>query len=400
MAEPISSSAGSRVLLVTSADEAISLTRATEIFQADIFISAAVLGLQTAKPVLDRFVHLSQVASIISKRASGSFMPISVENLLSTPKNITALRDFFNADGPVLGGNLVEANANYASLHAAGIELVAPVQIPVLIETVRGDEKSTTKSISWLTADQVSLLSVFPKSGSSSYPGSEERTWEFKDSKGKVVQTVRYTIFEDYANRRPQLSSLADGLAVLTDLVNDVSEQLSLELQFAQRASEEASRTLESAEAFKKNQDALIQNIETTNNELIDASLRIMQLLHRERQLLIIRQDAKDKQEAALESHVAVAMSTAISPIFTVATFLSEDDEKFNIPSIASDEEFSKVQKSPLDANRRTDSRELKARPTSTEQSVDPGESEVKSLSSDDMKKSLTRSSGVGKSRT
>ena len=78
MSTPVSSSASIRAILVTSADEAVSLTRATEIFQADTFISAALMGLQTAKPVLDRFLQISQVAALIAKRATGSVVQISV----------------------------------------------------------------------------------------------------------------------------------------------------------------------------------------------------------------------------------------------------------------------------------------------------------------------------------
>ncbi len=396
MADPISSSAISRVSVVASADEAISLTRATEIFQADTLISAAVLGLQTAKPVLDRFVHLSQVASIISKRSAGSFTPISVANLLATPKNSTALREFFNADGPVLGSNLDEANANFASLQGAGIEIVAPVQIPVLVEIVRGDEKTSTTAIAWLTPDHVSSLSAFPKSGSSPYPGSEERIWELKDSKGKVVQTTRYTIFEDYANRRPQLSSLADGLALLTEMVNDVSEQLSLELKFAQRASVEANRTLESAEAFKKDQDALIQNIDATNTELVDASLRIMQLLHRERQLLIIRQDANDKEAATLSRLGSEARITSISPLDHLASMLSGDERKFDIHSAGMEEIADKDRKPSTDIGLEVDFLKMESRSEDAEKDDRPEDSKIKSHPRDSMKNNPAGSADSG----
>ncbi len=333
MSTPVSSSASIRAILVTSADEAVSLTRATEIFQADTFISAALMGLQTAKPVLDRFLQISQVAALIAKRATGSFVPISVTSLEATSKNSSALRALFNADGPVLGSNLDEANSNYAALLSAGIELNAPIQTPVLIETDRADGKPSTKSVTWLSADQLSLLAALPKANASAYPGSVERTWELRDAKGKVIQVIRYTIFDDYANRRPQLSSLADGLVLLTQMVSDTAEQLSLELKFAQRASAEADRKLESSDAFKKEQDVLIMNIQSANDELIESSQRLMQFMHRERQLLIIRQEAIDKKSANSPIPAIDFPDVQVEPVGNIYESSTVDDRRLLLDS-------------------------------------------------------------------
>lgn len=296
MAIPIFSAAAVRGAIVASSDEAIALTRATEIFQADTFIASALMSLQNSKPVLERFAQLSQISSLISKRSTGSFSPISVAGLESTEKSAPALRNFFNLDGPVLGETLTEANTNYAALLGLGIQIVAPVSIPVLIELDNKDGKPPVKSIGWYSSEQIASISAFPINSTSVYPGSISRVRDIKNSDGKVIQTTRYTVFEDYANRRPSMAALAEGLSTLTEMVNEVIAQVAVEMKFAQRAGAEADRKLNLADEFKNEIGTMIQKIDSATEEIFESAMRLVQLLHRERQLLMIRQDEKDNK--------------------------------------------------------------------------------------------------------
>ncbi len=294
MQSNITASAIIHTFEVTSADEALGLTRASELLQVDTFITAALTGLRTAKPVLDRYAALSHLATSIGMRASGNSIPITVAALEGLDKSQAALREFFNQDGPMLGNDLAEANANYAELNLAGIATDAPIQVPVLVEVDKKDGKGIIKSVSWLSAEDAEILSKFPESPNARYPGAEEFVKTIKDAKGKVIEETTYIVFSDYANRRISIDALADALAGVNQKVQEVASQVLIELLFVKDVARFADKSQNASEYFKKEQSVLSEKIAAVTSEVLDAVTRLRAFLNRERQLLIIRQESAE----------------------------------------------------------------------------------------------------------
>ncbi len=288
----------SSVLLVTSAEEAINLTRATEIYQFDTFITAALQGLQTAKPVLDRFAKISNITSLIALCVSKDFSPISVAGLDATEMTEASLREFFNKDGPVLGKNIDEARNNISELNKVGVYINVFFQIPVLSEEDRKDGGPKVRTLTWLDMENIGNIFSLPNQENSNYPGAVGSVEILKNSAGKIIQETHHTVFIGYSNLRVSLSSLSDGLETLRKMVAEAVQQVALELRFAQKAATQADQKQEMANVFNKNQSQLVDKIELANAELVESSLRLIHLLQRERQFLLLRHESHEDKES------------------------------------------------------------------------------------------------------
>ncbi len=303
MQSPVSASSDVGTFEVTSADEASALTRATEILQIDTFIATALQGLRTAEPVIARFAEFSKLASTIALRASGNFVPVTVSAFERLEKSESGLREFFNNDGPILGNNLDEANKNYSDLNLAGVVIDAPIEVPVLVEIDRKDGKGIIKSLGWIAIENSDDYSKFPELQNTRYPGSREFLNIVKDSKGKVIEETRYTVFKDYANRRTSLASLSEALGSIAEKLAEIAKQVLLELQFVKNIAIQVEKNIISFEAYEKNESMLVDKITSAATEFFEANLRLRAFLHRERQLLIIRQESRETKVEHQKMH-------------------------------------------------------------------------------------------------
>ncbi len=286
MAYPIPSIGMAVELPPTSTDEVINLTLALELFQADVFRKFAMSGIQSAKPILDQYAKISELAALVRTRVLENFTPISITRLDQISKTEVTLKDFFNKDGPVLGENLVDAMSTVTELTKGGVYINFRHEIPVLTEIDNKDGKTIIRTLSWFSVDALGNISNFPKTLNTEYPGSVTHSNLTKDMAGKVTSETRYTVFVDYANLRTTLDNLSGSTAQLQEMLLEAGTQISFELNFIKKASDEADKKQELSEVFTRDQLKIAEKIDIAIFEISNAAFKLEQILIRERQFL------------------------------------------------------------------------------------------------------------------
>lgn len=311
-----------------STDEVINLTRALDIFQADALRNFAMSGIQSAKPILDRYTKISELAALVRSHVLENFIPISVARLDQTFKTREALKDFFNKDGPVLGENFADAKSTVTELTNGGIYINCLHEVPVLTEVDKKDDKTVIRTLSWMSVDALDNISNFPQADKADYPGSITHSNITKDAAGKVTNETRYTVFVDYANLRTTLDNLSGAIVQLQEMLVEVGTQISLELNFIKKASDEADKKQELSEIFKNDQVKIAEKIEAAAFEIAEAVFKLEQILVRERQLLMVKiegqAEARNQAERMSRSSVKIPISQYESNV--EAVFFNDRD--------------------------------------------------------------------------
>lgn len=276
-----------------SSDEAVSLTSFVSDADSALRSQLARSRLDSALSFIARqYDRLKSLALRLVDRMSQTMVPVTVDSLNQVKKSESALRKLFADDGPNLGTSLSESNALYDELIGSGGELKAPISIPVLVERFDGNGKALNQSFAWASEEQVAMLSILPVGGAPSYPGSNLRETVIKNNQGKVIETTRFTIFADYANRRPEVSALSSAIGSIQTLVDKTSEMLREELILAARTGGDIEKLNLQALQFQAESRQAINQARNSRIEFREDVLRRERIIKRDRDLRGIQFDS------------------------------------------------------------------------------------------------------------
>ncbi len=276
-----------------SADEAVSLT--SFVSDADMAFRSQVARARLDSAlsfVIKQYELLKSLTARLVERISQTSTPVTLDSLASVQKNETALRKMFSDDGPNLGATLAEANALYSEIVGSGVTIDAPTRTPVLVERFDDKGKTLSKSFAWMDEAQVAIISRLQSGGISSFPGSQVRETVVKDSQNKVIETTRFTVFSDYANRRPTASALSSTIGSINSLVDRTSEILQAELVAAAKAIDEVAKTSSQAIQFQQESNQSTTQVRETQLALREDFFRRERIIRREREFRALRSDS------------------------------------------------------------------------------------------------------------
>lgn len=269
-----------------SSDEAVSLTSFVSDADSALRSQLARSRLDSALSFITRqYDRLKSLTLRLIDRMSQTIVPVTVDSLTQVQKSDLALRKLFADDGPNLGTSLSESNALYDELIGSGGELKAPISTPVLVERFDGNGKVLAQSFAWASEEQVAMLSILPVGGASSYPGSNLRETVIRNNQGKVTETTRFTIFSDYANRRPELSALSSAIGSIQAIVDKTSEMLKAELMLAAKTVGDVEKLNLQALQFQAESSQSINQARNSRIEFREDVLRRERIIKRDRDL-------------------------------------------------------------------------------------------------------------------
>ncbi len=305
MADAVSGSVSTPIpsFFISSPDDAVNVMDAVQVSLTDNIRNAIQQNVSAVSRLVDALGKISNGGYVLSKRLTGAVVPVTVASLESTPKTTTALQSLFVADGPMLGANLQEANETYNLLASLGSPIDAPVITPVLIVVDNVDGKPPTKTFAWYGAAQLADVQKLSSSQTSAYPGSKTYVESTKNGSGKVTQTVSYTTFDSYANRRASPTVLFNNLSMLLSLAAAVQAQLESELANAAKQADKLEDVVDDNRTAVKDEASTVGQRRTERDEQLAEALRLLRVLKAEREELRARARSKagEKGEAGAD---------------------------------------------------------------------------------------------------
>lgn len=301
----------------TSAQEALSLISFVSETDSTFRTHVARARLDSALAIVStQYDELKLLTVRLLDRILQSNTPVTVDSLLKVPRSETALRKLFSDDGPNLGTTLAEANSLYKDLNSSGVGFDAPIRTPVLIEKMDRDGKVLLQSFSWLDESQVAMLSRLQSGAGSDFPGSDVREVVSKDSQNRIIETSRFTIFLDYANRRPTPLALSSAMGLMGTLIDKTSEVLQAEIVRASNAMSELENLNFQSLQFQLESNQSINLGRASRVELREEFLRWERIIRRERELRAIQSDSSTGiSNSSLSERSAIANANAVSPV-------------------------------------------------------------------------------------
>ena len=246
---------------------------------------------------------MSRLVDILSKMSKATVAvfngltitptPVTVAKLESTPKTTTDLQALFVADGPMLGANLQEANSTYDLLTSLGVAINAPVITPVLIEVDNKDGSPPTKTFAWYSEAQLADVKKLTDTQASPYPGSTTYVKTTLNGSGKVTQTVNFTTFDNYANRRTTTDVSFGVLVLLITLATAVQLELADELANAAKKADKLEDVVEDNRNAVKDEQTTQSQRRTERDDQLAEALRQLHVLKAEREELRARARSK-----------------------------------------------------------------------------------------------------------
>ncbi len=292
MSSPISGISASG-FVPTSAEEAVSLTSFVSDADMAFRTQVARARLDSALSfVIKQYDWLKSLTGRLVERISQTSTPVTLDSLASVQKSETALRKMFSDDGPNLGATLAEANALYSEIVGSGATIDAPIRTPVLVERFDDKGKTLSKAFAWMDEAQVAIISRLQSGGISSFPGSEIRETVVKDSQNKVIDTTRFTVFSNYANRRPTASALSSTIGSINAVVDKTSELLQAELVAAAKSIGEVAKTSSQMIQFQQESNQSTTQVRETQLALREEFLRRERIIRREREFRALQVDS------------------------------------------------------------------------------------------------------------
>ncbi len=264
-----------------SVEEAADFLAAVLLERGNRLIGMIKNQLDSTEIYFSKMDRLADLMGRLISRTSGSFVPVTLDNLAATPKTREALRTLISSAGPTLGNTVAEADDLIAELAQSNVSIRAPGQTLVLMETwvateSGGNGTPLRKTLKWLSDEEVKLIRERTSrvGVSPTYPGAhqvdsayrlysdEERKW--------IPVNERTTIFTDYRVRRPDTADLAAAintlraqfdnvLALFSEALvqtNEAISKLDQQVRNRREASEEALRTIEEFKQ-KRNEDII-----------------------------------------------------------------------------------------------------------------------------------------------
>lgn len=277
----------------TSPEEALSLISFVSDAESEFRSHVARARLDSVLTVIGaRYDQLKALTVRLLDRIVQSNTPVTVDSLSRVERSETALRKLFSDDGPNLGATLSESNTLYSDLNRSGVVFDAPILTPVLLESINRDGKVLSRSFSWLDDLKVAMLSKLQSGAVSEFPGSDVRETVVKDSQGRIIEISRFTVFSDYANRRPTPAALSSAVGLISTLVDKTSEILQAELIRAANAISDVEKLNLQSLQFQLESNQSISLERSSRVELREDSLRRERFIRKERELRAIQSDS------------------------------------------------------------------------------------------------------------
>lgn len=219
---------------ISNSDDALTLLQAVQIAYGNQVVQILKREISSATTYLQSLGAISDLLRAFEAKTSGPFTAVTAQSLLSTTKDFVQLRELFAKDGPNLGATVSEADAEIEVLNNAGVTINAPVSRPILLEVFSGGQNpgDTSKppartEFSWKSDLDIKNIEASTTLSAGTFPGSEIRTQTIKDAKGNVIEVLRFTVFTDYAMRRPTQTDVTAALAALREKFDAVLATLS-----------------------------------------------------------------------------------------------------------------------------------------------------------------------------
>ncbi len=317
MADAVSSSVSTPIpsFFISSPDDAVNVMDAVQVSLTDNIRNAIQQNVSAVSRLTDALGKITNGGYVLSKRLTGAPVPVTASTLESTPKSTTALQSLFVADGPMLGANLQEANETYNLLTSLGAPINAPVITPVLIVVDNMDDKPPVKTVAWYGAAQLADIQELSSPQTSPYPGSKTYVQTTKNGGGKVTQTINYTTFDSYANRRASPTVLFNSLSMLLSLATAVQAQLAVELANAIKQADKLEDVVDDNRTAVKDEASTVVQRHTERNEQLAEALRLLRVLKAEREELRARARSKagDKGEAGADVEQGLRLGQVVA---------------------------------------------------------------------------------------
>ncbi len=296
MADAVSNSVTSPIAsyFIGSADDAVNVMDAVQVTLTDNIRNAIQQNVSAVSRLLDTLGKITAVGLTLFKGLATAVTPVTVTSLESTPKAAADLKALFLADGPMLGANLQEANDTYQLLTDMGIPIIAPIQTPVLVVVDNMDGTPPIKAFAWFGESQLADVKVLSDVRSSPYPGSTTYVKSTTNGSGKITQTISYTTFDDYANRRTTTTVQFTYLSLLVNLALAIQVQLAAELANAAKQADKLEEMVDDNRNAVKDEASTVSQRRTARDEQLTEALRQLRVLKAEREELRARVQSRD----------------------------------------------------------------------------------------------------------
>ena len=226
---------------------------------------------------------------------------VTVASLESTPKTASDLQKLFLADGPMLGTDLQEANTTFDYLISLGIPVDAPVITPVLVSVDSMDGTAPVKSFAWYGQAQLVDVQKLTTTVASPYPGSTTFVKTATNGSGQVIQTISYTTFDSYANRRTTTAASFNDCVLLINLAVAIQLQLAEELARLVKQADKLEDVVEDNRNAVKDEDTTLNHRRSARDDQLAEALRQLRVLKAEREELRVRVRSKAGNKGSSE---------------------------------------------------------------------------------------------------
>lgn len=295
MSTPVTNSAPTSIpsFVIGSPDDAVSVMDAVQISLTDNIRNSIQQNVSAASRLLEALSKVSNAAYALYKGLTSTVTPVTVASLESTPRTSESLQALFLGDGPMLGNNLQEANDTYDLLTALGVPVNAPVITPVLVAIDSMDGSPPAKAFAWYGESQLADVKKIAETVPSPYPGSASFVKTTTDASGKVTQTITFTTFDSYANRRDSAAASFTNLVLLVNLAAAIQLLLATELANAAKQADKLDDVVDENRNAVKDEESTLNQRRTARDEQLAEALRQLRVLKAEREELRARAKSK-----------------------------------------------------------------------------------------------------------
>ncbi len=295
MADAVSNSVQATIpsFLVGSPEDAIHVMDAVQVTVTDTIRSAIQQNVSAISRLLTTLDKTSKTCAALYSGLTSTNTAVTVASLESTPRTATDLQALFHADGPMMGANLQEADDNYDFLTSLGLTVDAPVITPVLVRVDNMDGTTPTKSFAWYGQAQLAEVKKLTDTVVSPYPGSTTYVKTVTNGSGTITQTISYTSFDSYANRRVTAAASFIYFFAMINLAVAIQLQLVEELAKAAKQADKLEDMVKDNRNTIKDEDTALSQRRTARDEQLAETLRQLRVLKAEREELRARARSK-----------------------------------------------------------------------------------------------------------
>ncbi len=279
--------------LVGSPEDAIHVMDAVQVSVTDTIRGSIQQHVSAISRLLAALDNTSNACAALFSGLASIQTAVTVASLESTPRTANDLEALFNADGPMLGSNLQEADDTFDFLTSLGLMVDAPVITPVLVRVDNMDGTAPTKSFAWFGEAQLAEVQKLTDTAISPYPGSTTYLKTTTNGSGNISQTISYTTFDSYANRRTTTEASFVYFFAMINLAVAIQLQLIEELAKAAKQADKLDDMVEDNRNTIKDEDTAMSQRRTEHNEQLAEALRQLRVLKAEREELRARARSK-----------------------------------------------------------------------------------------------------------